>query len=75
MATTGTRINSAKRPSGKRSAWADLDMPAGVDALRELARGCDVFVNGYREGALARKGFGAEDVMALRPGAVYVSIN
>jgi hypothetical protein len=60
---------------GKRSAWADLDTPAGVEALRGLARGCDVFVNGYREGALARKGFGPNDVAALRPGAIYVSIN
>ena len=45
-------------------------------------RGCaswssesDVFSQGYRAGALARRGFGPEQLAELRPGLIYVSIN
>ncbi|MGO9196027.1 MAG: CoA transferase [Acidimicrobiales bacterium] len=60
---------------GKHSAFCDLDQPEGTARLRELLGGADVFVNGYRSGALARRGFGPEEAVALRPGLVYVSIN
>lgn len=79
------RIGSPKLPSippfvidtshGKRSAHLDLDDPADVERLRALARGADVFTQGYRSGALARRGFGPEALHALRPGIVYTSIN
>ena len=58
---------------GKRSAYLDLDREP--DVLRALVRDADVFTNGYRGGALDRRGFGAEDVAAMRPGIVYVSIS
>jgi crotonobetainyl-CoA:carnitine CoA-transferase CaiB-like acyl-CoA transferase len=58
---------------GKRSAFLDLDTQS--DVLRDLTRQADVFTSGYRGGALDRRGFGAEDVAAVRPGIVYVSIN
>jgi crotonobetainyl-CoA:carnitine CoA-transferase CaiB-like acyl-CoA transferase len=58
---------------GKRSAY--LDLARDADALRALVRDADVFTNGYRGGALDRRGFGAEEVAALRPGIVYVSIS
>ena len=58
---------------GKRSAHLDLDSQS--EHLRDLVRGADVFTNGYRGGALDKRGFGAEDVAALRPGIVYVSIS
>ena len=58
---------------GKRSAFVDLD--ESPDALRDLVRGADVFTQGYRAGALERRGFGAEELAELRPGIVYVTIN
>jgi crotonobetainyl-CoA:carnitine CoA-transferase CaiB-like acyl-CoA transferase len=58
---------------GKRSAFLDLD--ASPEALRDLVRGADVFTQGYRGGALERRGFGVEELAALRPGLVYVTIN
>jgi hypothetical protein len=58
---------------GKRSAFLDLDTQS--DVLRDLTRQADVFTSGYRGGALDRRGFGAEDVAAMSPGIVYVSIN
>jgi len=79
------RIGSPKLPSippfvidtshGKRSAYLDLDDPGDVERLRALARDADVFTQGYRSGALARRGFGPDALHALRPGIVYTSIN
>jgi crotonobetainyl-CoA:carnitine CoA-transferase CaiB-like acyl-CoA transferase len=60
---------------GKRSAHVDLDTTEGIDVLRDLARGADVFTNGYRGGALDRRGFGVDAVADLRPGIVYVSVS
>ena len=60
---------------GKRSTYLDLTVDADAACLRELARDADVFVNGYRAGALARRSFGPDDLAALRPGIVYASVN
>ena len=60
---------------GKRSAHVDLAGAEGVAQLRELARQADVFSQGYRGGALERKGFGPEELAELRPGMVSVTIN
>ncbi len=60
---------------GKRSCHLDLDRPGDAERLRELVRGADVFAQGYRSGALARRGFGMEELAALRPGIVGVSID
>lgn len=79
------KINSPNLPSvppfvidtghGKRSALLDLDNTDDVQILRELIATTDVFSQGYRKGALERHGFGVEDLAALRPGIIYVSIN
>ena len=45
---------------GKRQAYVDLDDAAQAETLRELVRGADVFSQGFRHGALERRGFGAE---------------
>jgi crotonobetainyl-CoA:carnitine CoA-transferase CaiB-like acyl-CoA transferase len=78
------RIASPKLPSiewlvidtgrGKRSAFADLETAEGRDTLLRLLRDADVFVQGYRPGALAARGFGPEDAARARPGLVYVSL-
>lgn len=60
---------------GKRSCCLELNDPAGVATLRELARGADVFTQGYRGGSMARRGFGPEELAELRPGIVVVTIN
>jgi crotonobetainyl-CoA:carnitine CoA-transferase CaiB-like acyl-CoA transferase len=60
---------------GKLSAHVDLQTPAGREALTELVRGCDFFVQAYRPGAIARLGFGAQDVARLRPGVIYCSLS
>ena len=60
---------------GKRSCCIELDEPDGVATLRGLAAGTDVFSQGYRGGSMARRGFGPEDLAALRPGIIIVTIN
>ena len=51
------------------------DEPADAAQLRALVRGADVFTQGYRSGTLARRGFGPDELFALRPGLVYTAIN
>jgi crotonobetainyl-CoA:carnitine CoA-transferase CaiB-like acyl-CoA transferase len=59
---------------GKLSTSFDLREASGRDTLAALVRDTDVFVQGYRPGAVAAFGFGPEDVARMRPGIVYVSL-
>ncbi|MGV2291963.1 CoA transferase [Trinickia sp. YCB016] len=59
---------------GKRSATVDLRDAEGRATLQALAAKADVFLQSYRPGALAARGFAPEDMVRLRPGIVYVSI-
>lgn len=60
---------------GKRCAALDLRQEADRATLRGLAAGADVFLQGYRPGAIARHGFAPEELAALRPGIVCVSLS
>jgi crotonobetainyl-CoA:carnitine CoA-transferase CaiB-like acyl-CoA transferase len=60
---------------GKLSCQIDLRDPVGQSTLRALLRDTDVFVQGYRPGALQSVGFGPAEVAQLRPGIVYVSLS
>ena len=50
-------------------------MTVGGVVLRRLAGSADVFLNSYRPGALADRGFSAAAMTKLRPGMVYVNIS
>jgi len=60
---------------GKLSAYADITTPDGKAALQRLAADADVFLQGFRPGALAARGFAPADLAALRPGIVYASLS
>jgi crotonobetainyl-CoA:carnitine CoA-transferase CaiB-like acyl-CoA transferase len=60
---------------GKLSAELDLRAPGDLDILRGLARKADVFSQGYRPGALANRGLSPDELAAIRPGLVYVSLS
>ncbi|MEH6404183.1 MAG: CoA transferase [Sneathiella sp.] len=60
---------------GKRSCFLDLNMAEEAARLKELVKDADVFSQGYRPGVLDARGFGPEELAALRPGLVYTSIN
>ena len=60
---------------GKLSAQLDLRVPSDVETLRALVRQADVFSQGYRPGSLANARLSPEELAALRPGLVYVSLS
>ncbi|AME22887.1 CoA transferase [Burkholderia sp. PAMC 26561] len=60
---------------GKRSATLDLRDETGRTALRALLKDADVFLQGYRPGALEAKGFGPAEAALKRPGIVYVTVS
>jgi crotonobetainyl-CoA:carnitine CoA-transferase CaiB-like acyl-CoA transferase len=60
---------------GKRSCHLDLRRPADRATLERLAGEADVFVQGYRPGALAGLGFGAEELACRHPGLVVVNVS
>jgi len=60
---------------GKRTAFIDLRAEAGRATLRGLATGADVFLQGYRPGAIAGHGFAPQHLAALKPGIVCVSLS
>ena len=53
---------------GKRSVVLDLRTEAGRAALRALIRTADVFIHSMRAKAIAKLGFGYDDVAAHQPG-------
>ncbi len=59
---------------GKLSAHLDLREQRDVDVLRGLVREADVFSQGYRPGTLGGRGLSPEELAAIRPGLVYVSL-
>jgi formyl-CoA transferase len=58
----------------KRSVELDLADEDDRALAVELAGRADVVVENFREGTLARKGLGYEQVSAANPGVVYVSV-
>ena len=60
---------------GKLSTHLDFRKEEDMDAFRRLAREADVFSQGYRPGTLAERGLSPEQLAAIRPGIVYVSLS
>ncbi len=60
---------------GKRTAALDLRAAEGQARLRTLAAGADVFLQGYRPGAIANHGFAPPALAALRPGIICTSLS
>ncbi|HEY4041683.1 MAG TPA: CoA transferase [Rhodopila sp.] len=59
----------------KRSIRLDLRQPAAKAILGRLIERCDVLVENFRPGVLARMGFDDNRLNALHPGLVTCSIN
>ncbi len=60
---------------GKLSTYLDLREQQNVDTLRDLIRQAGVFSQGYRPGTLGARGLSPEELAAIRPGLVYVSLS
>ncbi len=59
---------------GKLSGSLDLRDPAARQMLATLLLEADIFVQGYRPGAIAQYGFSPEQAARVRPGIVCVSL-
>ncbi|MFL6572612.1 MAG: CaiB/BaiF CoA transferase family protein [Burkholderiales bacterium] len=65
-------FTSANR--GKKSVTVNIAVAEGQALLRELARRCDVLIENYKYGDLARYGLGYDDLRESNPGLVYCSV-
>lgn len=60
---------------GKRSIALDLSKPQAVEITRQLVRHCDVVVENYAAGSIARMGLGYETLTQFRPDLVMLSMS
>lgn len=60
---------------GKRSVCIDLKSEAGRQLVLDLAPRFDVVAENSRAGAMTRLGLGYEDLRAVHPGVVYLSVS
>jgi glutaryl-CoA transferase len=65
-------FTSANR--GKKSITVNIAAPGGQAIVRELAGRCDVLIENYKHGDLARYGLGYEDLRKVNPGLIYCSV-
>lgn len=57
----------------KKSLCINLKYPEGKQAVLDLIKDADVFIENFRPGALAKLGFGYEALKALNPQLIYCS--
>ena len=65
-------FTSANR--GKKSITLNIAKPEGQALVRALAGECDVLIENYKHGDLARYGLGYEDLKAVNPRLIYCSV-
>ena len=58
----------------KRSVTCDIAQPAGQALIRELVTHCDVFVENFKVGDMARYGLDYASLKSLNPRLVYCSV-
>jgi crotonobetainyl-CoA:carnitine CoA-transferase CaiB-like acyl-CoA transferase len=65
-------FTSANR--GKKSVTVNVAKPGGQELIRALARECDVLIENYKHGDLARYGLGYDDLKSVNPRLIYCSV-
>jgi crotonobetainyl-CoA:carnitine CoA-transferase CaiB-like acyl-CoA transferase len=61
--------------AGKKSVVLDLKQERDLESARELIRRCDVLVENFRPGVMARLGLDYEAAVALNPDLIYCSVS
>jgi crotonobetainyl-CoA:carnitine CoA-transferase CaiB-like acyl-CoA transferase len=69
---TGTYFASVNR--NKKSDVADLKSDEGLSCARALVAGCDVVIENFRPGVMAKFGMDYQTISESRPDIVYRSI-
>jgi crotonobetainyl-CoA:carnitine CoA-transferase CaiB-like acyl-CoA transferase len=59
----------------KKSVGLDLKSPAGKQLFLDLVPQFDVVAENFKAGTMDRLGLGYEDVRAVHPGVIYVSVS
>ena len=59
----------------KKSICVDLKAPEGKQLILDLAPKFDIVAENFKGGALARMGLGYEDIAAVHPGVIYLSVS
>ena len=60
---------------GKRTAQLDLSSEGGREQLKALVKDADVFIQGYRPGSLASRGFSPSELATIKPGIVCANMS
>ena len=71
---SGESAYFASSNRNKRSITLDLTAAEGQDLARRLIAKCDILVENFKHGGLAKYGLGYDDLAADNPGLVYCSI-
>ena len=66
-------FNSVNR--NKRSITIDLQTAEGQEIASELARKSDIVIQNFKFGGIEKMGLGYEDIRAVHPAAIYLSIS
>jgi len=59
----------------KKSICVDLKSPEGKQLILDLAPKFDIVAENFKGGALSRMGLGYEDIAAVHPGVIYLSVS
>ena len=62
------------RNSSKNSVTLNLKKKEALAVARKLAATCDIAINNFRAGVLEKLGLGYQELAALRPDIIYVSM-
>ena len=60
---------------GKKSVTVNLSTAGGADLVRRLSARCDVLIENFRPGTMARFGLDAESLRLDNPGLIYASLS
>ena len=59
----------------KKSICVDLKAPEGKQLILDLAPKFDIVAENFKGGALSRMGLGYDDIAAVHPGVIYLSVS
>lgn len=65
----------AERNANKRSVTIDLKTDKGLQLVRELAKSADIIANNFRPGVMERLGIGYEEMSAINPSVIYLTMS
>ncbi len=72
---TGQSAGFLAANRGKKSVEIDITTPRGRDLTLQLGARCDVVIENFRSGALAKRGLAAADFEGVRADIIYLSVS